>query len=78
MHRCRVFWRLESNGILSLSKFLQDSAMVQMRENLFFEKQKAIETIRGDLDKGRSRTEERLQKAALEHQKILKVSQSSF
>ncbi|XP_078335931.1 uncharacterized protein LOC111137182 isoform X6 [Crassostrea virginica] len=49
-----------------------DSAMVQMRENLFFEKQKAIETIRGDLDKGRSRTEERLQKAALEHQKILK------
>lgn len=52
--------------------------MVQMRENLFFEKQKAIETIRGDLDKGRSRTEERLQKAALEHQKILKVSQLSF
>lgn len=47
--------------------------MVQMRENMFLEKQKAIESMREDLDKGRSKTEERLQRAVIDHQKILKV-----
>lgn len=49
-----------------------DTAMVQMRENMFLEKQKAIESMREDLDKGRSKTEERLQRAVIDHQKILK------
>ncbi|XP_048768719.2 trichohyalin-like isoform X5 [Ostrea edulis] len=55
-----------------------DTAMVQMRENLFLEKQKAIENIRGDLDKGRSKTEERLQRATAEHQKILKQKEEEI
>ncbi|XP_062613714.1 myosin-2 heavy chain-like [Saccostrea cucullata] len=55
-----------------------DTAMGQMRENLFLEKQKAIENIREDVDKGRSRTEERLQRATADHQKILKQKEEEI
>ena len=69
--------------IISSSKYtqycpiLQDSAMVQMRESLFLEKQKTITTLRDELEQERreiaSRAEERYQGQIVDLEAIIKV-----
>ena len=68
---------IEGRTVNLFNKF-QDSAMVQLRESLFLEKQKTVDTLRDELEQERReisiRADERLAQQLADHASTIKVS----